>query len=170
MKKILFGLLYLGTVLTAEIINIPVTIEFVESNKTQIIDIRTQSEWQKLGVVKDAHLITFFDEKSQYDIDAFLEKLNHVVKKDEQFAIISNSSSRTKLVSNLLGHKLDYHVVNLIGGMEKLIKEGYRVEKYLPREQPLSFLAHQNPLNEKIATVEKRVASLNENNSTKELK
>jgi len=171
MKKILFGLLYLGTVVMAEITNIPVTVEFVESNKTKIIDIRTESEWRDLGVIKDAHFITFFNEKSKYDIDAFLKKLNRVIEKGEQFAIISNSASRTKLISNLLGHKLDYDVVNLIGGMEKLIDEGYEVQKYIPEEE-IALLKREKVKNEhiekeKIVILKKEVLALNDNNSTK---
>jgi len=177
MKKILFGLLYLGTILMAEITNVPVSIEFVESNKMKIIDIRTQSEWKDLGVIKNAHFITFFNEKSKYDIDSFLEKLNKVIEKDEKFAIISNSSSRTKLISNLLGHKLDYDVVNLIGGMEKLIEEGYKVQKYAPKDENLSLLKiekakkenikKENVEEEKIVLIEKEVLALNDSNSTK---
>ena len=51
-------------------------------------------------------------------------------EKDEEFAIICNTGSRTKLVSNFLGKKLDYKVVNLMGGMMKLLKEGFKPEFY----------------------------------------
>lgn len=114
----------------AKVTNIPVTVEFVKSHKMKIIDIRTEAEWREKGVIEDAYLITFFNEDSKYDIDSFLEKLDQIVKKDEQFAIICNSSSRTRLISNFLGKKLDYDVVNLIGGMEKLIEKGYKVKSY----------------------------------------
>ena len=130
MKKTLFGLLILGTTLMAKVTNLPVTVEFVESNKMKIIDIRTESEWKQMGVITDAHLITFFDENAKYDIKDFLKKLDKIVEKDEQFSIICNTASRTKLVSNFLGKKLDYDVVNLTGGMSKLIKDGYKVELY----------------------------------------
>jgi rhodanese-related sulfurtransferase len=133
MKRTLLGLLVLATTLMAEVTNTPVSKEFVESKKMKIIDIRTESEWREKGIIKDSYLLTFFDEQSHYDIDEFLAKLNKIVKKDEQFALICNSASRTKLVSNLLGRKLDYHVVNLIGGIDKLIKDGYKVEKYVPK-------------------------------------
>jgi len=132
MIKILFGLLILGVSLMAKVTNIPVTVEFVKSHKMKIIDIRTEAEWKEKGVIEDAYLITFFDEQSKYDIDSFLKKLNNIVKKDEQFAIICNSSSRTRLISNFLGKKLDYDVVNLIGGMDKLVEEGYKVKVYNP--------------------------------------
>ncbi len=153
MKKILFGLLFSATIMVAEVTNIPATIDFVTSNKMKIIDIRTQSEWRDMGIIKNAYLLTFFDENSKYNVKDFISKLNKIVKKDEQFAIICNTSSRTKLISNLLGNKLDYHVVNLIGGMDKLIKDGYMVAPY-PREQEatvqsidLNSSTTQNPLN-----------------------
>ena len=134
MKKTLFGLLFLGSLLMAKVTNLPVTVDFVESNKMKIIDIRTEGEWKQMGTIKGAHLITFFDEKASYNIKKFLKSLNKVVKKDEQFAIICNSASRTKLVSNFLGKKLDYDVVNLTGGMEKLVKDGYKVVAYEPNK------------------------------------
>ena len=130
MKKTLFGLLILGTTLMAKVTNVPVTVEFVDSNKIKIIDIRTEGEWKQMGVITNAHLITFFDENAKYDIKEFLKKLDKIIEKDEQFAIICNTASRTKLVSNFLGKKLDYDVINLTGGMTKLVKDGYKVEVY----------------------------------------
>jgi len=130
MKRILFGLLFFGTILMAQVTNLPVTLEFVKSNEMKIIDIRTKGEWKQMGTIKDAHLITFFDEQSKYNIKSFLEQLDKVVEKDEQFAIICNTASRTKLVSNFLGNKLNYNVVNLTGGMMKLLRDGYKVEAY----------------------------------------
>jgi len=134
MKKTLFGLLFFGTMLMAKVTNIPVTVDFVESDKMKIIDIRTEGEWKQMGIIKGSHLITFFDDKAQYDINEFLKALDKVIEKKEQFAIICNTASRTKLVSNFLGKKLDYDVVNLTGGMVKLIKDGYKVESYTPNK------------------------------------
>ena len=130
MKKTLFGLLLLGSTLFAEVIDRPATIEFVKNPKMKIIDIRTEGEWIETGVIRNAILLTFFDKKGAVDIDFFLKKLNKVVNKDEQFAIICNTGSRTKLVSNFLGKKKDYKVVNLMGGMMKLFKDGFEPEYY----------------------------------------
>ena len=150
MKKTVFGLLFFATILVAEVTNLPVTIDFIKSNNMKIIDIRTQSEWRDMGIIKNAYLLTFFDEESHYNIKKFTKKLNKIVKKDEQFALISNTSSRTKLVSNLLGHKLKYNVVNLVGGMEKLIKDGYKVTPYPKDEATIQSMelnsTTQNPL------------------------
>ena len=130
MKKIIFALLLLATSLMAELTQVWATPEFADKN-IKIIDIRTPAEWKETGIVKGSYTITFFDEKGNFNVKNFLTQLNMAVKKDEQFALISNTSSRTKLVSNLLGHKLNYNVVNLVGGMDKLIKDGYKVTPYL---------------------------------------
>lgn len=132
MKKSLLGLLLLGATLFAEVTNTPASIEFIEANKMKIIDIRTQGEWVQMGIIKDSHLITFFDEKYGYDTEAFMNELNKVVDKDEQFAIICNTGSRTKLIANFLGNKQDYHVVNLTGGMMQLFQQGFKPEFYDP--------------------------------------
>ena len=128
-KKIL-GAVLLSSVLFAKVTNVPATTAFVEETKMKIIDIRTKGEWVKMGIIKNAHLITFFDERYGYDAKAFLEELNAVVKKDEEFAIICNSGSRTKLIANFLGVKNSYNVVNLTGGMMKLLKEGFNPAHY----------------------------------------
>ena len=130
MKKTLLGLFLLGSTLFAEVTNIDATTTFVNETKMKIIDIRTEAEWKQMGVIKGAYLITFFDEKYGYDTEAFLKSLNKVIEKDEQFALICNTGSRTKLISNFLGNKLDYKVVNLRGGMSKLLQEGFKPEAY----------------------------------------
>jgi len=130
MKKTLLGLLFLGSTLFAEVTNIPATATFVNDTKMKIIDIRTEGEWKQMGVIKGASLITFFDEKYGYDTEEFLKELNKVIDKDEKFALICNTGSRTKLISNFLGHKMDYKVVNLTGGMSKLLQEGFKTESY----------------------------------------
>ena len=130
MRKTLFGLLLLGSTLFAEVIERPATVEFINNSKMKIIDIRTEGEWIQMGVIRNSILLTFFDERGGVDTDLFLEELNTVVTKDEQFAIICNTGSRTKLISNFLGKKLDYKVVNLTGGMMKLFKDGFEPEFY----------------------------------------
>jgi len=135
MQKILLSLLLLSSTILAEVSNVEISREYIEKNKIKIIDIRTQSEWEKMGVIKGAYFITFFPEIGECNPKLFMQGLKRVVDKDEQFALISNTASRSKLVSNFLGKKNNYKVVNLIGGMKQLIKEGYEVEIYEPKKQ-----------------------------------
>lgn len=129
MKKILFGLLLTGSILLASLQNVLVTPKFVDK-KIKIIDIRTPAEWKETGIIKDAYTITFFDEQGNFNVENFLKKLNMAVKKDEQFALICRTGSRTTMVSQFLSDKLGYKVINLKGGIMKMIQEGYKTVPY----------------------------------------
>ena len=102
---------------------------------TKIIDIRTPGEWMQTGIVAGSYPIMFFDEQGRFDVEGFLKQLNSVVKKDEQFAIICRTGSRTAEVGSFLGNRLGYHVINLAGGIQKLMQEGYQPVMYLPQNK-----------------------------------
>ena len=72
----------------------------------------------------------FFDEKGKYDVTKFLAELNKVVEKDEQFALICRTGSRTSDISKYLSTEFGYNVINLGGGMMKLMHEGYKPVAY----------------------------------------
>jgi len=84
------------------------------------IDIRTKSEWQTTGIVKDSVLLTFFDEKGFYDIEKWLKEFQKIVKnQNEKFVLICAHANRTKVVGNFLRDKLGYqNVLELCGGIE----------------------------------------------------
>ena len=161
MQKILLSLLLLSSTILAEVTNTEISRDYIEKSEIKIIDIRTQSEWEKIGVIKGAYLITFFPEVGECNPKLFMQELNRIVDKDELFAVISNTASRSKLVSNFLGKKNNYKVVNLIGGMKKLIKEGYEVEIYDPCKKRES---------EKKKEVEKKVLTKTEIAKKEEVK
>lgn len=126
MKKMLLGLFLLGSILFAGIKDVEVTPRFIKTTKLKIIDIRTESEWVRYGIIKEAFLLTFFDRFGDYDIDAFTKKLDNIIDKGEKFAIIDHAGGRTKLLSHFLGNERSYNVINLKGGMVKLLKQGYK--------------------------------------------
>lgn len=103
----------------------PIDINIVNS-KTKIIDIRTPSEWRETGLVKGSVPIMFFDEAGNYNVEKFLNDLDKVVKKNEEFALICNSGSRTKVVGQFLGNQLGYRVIDLTGGIQ------YAIAKKIP--------------------------------------
>ncbi len=53
-----------------------------------------------------------------------------IVKRDEKFALICRTGSRTTMVSNYLGNKLKYRVINLKGGLMQLMRLGYKTVPY----------------------------------------
>ena len=130
MSKISLIIALFSTLLFAELRHVDVDKEIVKSG-IKIIDIRTEAEWKETGVVENAIPITFFDEQGRYDAQAFINELNKHVKKDREFALICRTGNRTAAVSELLS-KQGYKVVNLKGGIKRLMSQGYTPEPYRP--------------------------------------
>jgi len=128
-KKSIWGVLLLATSLFAQLKTVAVTPEFFKST-IKVIDIRTPMEWRETGIVKGAYTLMFFDEKGNYDVAAFKSALDKIVKEGETFALICRTGSRTADISRFLSSKFGYNVINLDGGMMKLMREGYRPVKY----------------------------------------
>ncbi len=131
MKKIVLGILVFSVFLFAEVQHITATPDFFEK-EIPVIDIRTPGEWKQTGIVKGAHTIMFFDERGGYNVDAFLAELNKVIKKDQPFALICRTGSRTAMISDFLDKELGYKVINLRGGMVELTRHGYKSSPYQP--------------------------------------
>ena len=129
MNKILWIVFFGITFSMGQLQNVWATPAFVEKN-IKIIDIRTPNEWEDTGIVKGSYTIMFFDEKGAFDLKKFLRKIDKIVKKDEQFALLCRIGSRTGTVANFLSYKLHYNVINLKGGITKMIKEGYKTTPY----------------------------------------
>lgn len=95
-----------------------------------VIDIRRVEEWQQTGVVKDSHLITFFDKKGNYDVQTWLEKLAPIASTDEPFILICRTGNRTGTVGNFLDKRLGYSkVYNVEKGITDWIAKGKPVVK-----------------------------------------
>ncbi|SFV62188.1 rhodanese-like domain protein [hydrothermal vent metagenome] len=131
MKKILIIIAILASSLSAQLQEVLVTKSFLDKNKNiKIIDIRTPSEWKETGIIKGSHTIMFFNERGQYNINKFVSDVNKIVKKGEKFAIICRTGSRTATIAPYLSDKLHYNIINLKGGITKLIREGYKTTPY----------------------------------------
>ncbi len=118
-----------ATSLHAEVINVDVQElqELVDSGMP-VIDVRRPDEWSKTGVLKDSHLLTFFNKNGTYDVDGWLQKLHKVVAKGEPFVLICAVGGRTATISNFLDKKLGYEQVhNAKGGIRDWIKQGLEV-------------------------------------------
>jgi rhodanese-related sulfurtransferase len=83
-----------------------------------IIDIRRAEEWRQTGVVENSHLLTFFDQRGQYDLNKWLAELDKIVNKDESFILICRTGNRTGILSRALSDQLGYRrVYNVTEGI-----------------------------------------------------
>ncbi len=132
MHKWLLALLLTTTAMMADYTAQPIDQKIIDS-KIKIIDIRTPSEWKTTGLVKGSIPIMFFDEKGNYNLEAFIAELNKRVQKGEHFALICNSGSRTRMVGSYLGQKMGYNVVDLQGGIQYAMTKKIPLEPYKPK-------------------------------------
>ncbi|MCX6072754.1 MAG: rhodanese-like domain-containing protein [Campylobacterales bacterium] len=131
MQKWLLALLLTTTAMMADYTVQPVDQKVIDS-KIKIIDIRTPSEWKTTGLVKGSIPIMFFDERGNYDLNAFVTELNKKIKKGEHFALICNSGSRSRILGAHLGQKMGYNVLDLQGGIQSAIAKRIPLEAYKP--------------------------------------
>ena len=128
MSRLMLGLFMISTFMLAGVKTANVTPELVKSG-IKIIDIRTEPEWVQTGIVEDSITITFFDARGNYDAQKFLDTISGYVNKGEEFALICRTGNRTTAVSDFLG-KNGYDVINLKGGVKRLMQQGYTLKKY----------------------------------------
>jgi len=95
----------------------------------EIIDIRRVDEWKKTGIIEGSKMITFFDEKGNYNIQEWLSSFSQVVKdKDTTFVIYCARANKTKIVGNFLTQELGFkNVYELKGGINNgWIEKGFQ--------------------------------------------
>jgi len=129
MLKQFFIVILLVTSIFAKVQHTYADKNFFSKKNIKIIDIRTKQEWIEEGIVKNSHLITFFDEKGSYNIPEFMRALEKVVNKNEPFALICRTGSRTRLVSDFLD-KNGYKVINILGGIVYSRATGVKLVQY----------------------------------------
>jgi len=119
-KKLLLALILTLNIASAKMQTMDETqLEEAMKNSVVLIDIRRVDEWKKYGIIKGSKLLTFFDEKGKYDIEAWLKEFKKLVKtKDQKFVLICAHANRSKVVGNMLADQLKYSkVYDLKGGI-----------------------------------------------------
>lgn len=77
-----------------------------------LIDIRREFEWEETGVIAGSHLITFFDERNKYDLDAWLTAFDKVADRDKPFILICRQGIRTRKLGRFLDGRQDFRDVH----------------------------------------------------------
>ena len=95
-----------------------------------LIDIRTNSEWQNTGIIKNSKLLTFFDRDGKSDVKSWMNKLREMAKKDQPLIIICKSGRRSGIVSDMLVNEENYsEVYNANSGIMAWINSGLETTK-----------------------------------------
>lgn len=85
-----------------------------------LVDIRQPHEWVETGVLPNALLLTFNDP------DSFLRELRPHLEPGQPVALICRTGNRTARAAQLVAGELSVPVVDVAGGMFRLIGAGYK--------------------------------------------
>ncbi|MGI3183961.1 rhodanese-like domain-containing protein [Nioella aestuarii] len=85
-----------------------------------LVDIRRPEEWQDTGVVEGALLITYADR------DSFLSEVRPHLQEGQSLALICRTGNRTSRASRQIAGLVDVPVIDVAGGMVRVLAEGYR--------------------------------------------
>ena len=93
-----------------------------------LVDVRTQSEWQQTGIIEGSHLLTFWDEKGDYDAAQWLAELMKVAGREQPVALICATGGRTAVIADFMDKQLGYiKVYNVTYGIVPWLQEGRNV-------------------------------------------
>ena len=103
-------------------------LEQLSQDQVILIDVRRQDEWRRTGVVENSHLVTFFDQRGNYDAAAWLGKINAFSNPDDTIVLICQTGSRSGVIANWMAGQLGYSAVyNLQPGIVEWIGRGLPV-------------------------------------------
>lgn len=83
-----------------------------------LVDIRRPEEWRATGVLPEALLLTY------EGTDGFLAALAPHLAAGKPLALICRTGNRTSRAASELGQRLDVPVIDIAGGMLRLLAEG----------------------------------------------
>jgi len=106
-----------STNLTLEALSGP---DLASDQNTLLVDIRRPEEWKQTGVIEGALLVTY---ESPED---FLRTVTPKLVNGQRLALICRSGNRTSHASRQIAGLVDFPVVDIDGGMLRVLGEGYR--------------------------------------------
>ena len=109
----------------------PRIVEKMIEDNIVMIDVRRVDEFKRTGVIKNAHLLTFFDEYGEYDIEKWMGEFEKLVTSKEQtFVLICAHANRTRTIGNFLIEQEYKNTAHLYGGMALWMQELREVIAY----------------------------------------
>ena len=90
---------------------------------TLLVDIRHPEEWKETGVIEGALLVTYKSPES------FLKIVAPKLVNGQRLALICRSGNRSSRASQQIAGLVDFDVVDVQGGILRVLREGYRPVK-----------------------------------------
>ena len=94
--------------------------DLARDDSVLLVDIREPEEWQDTGVIDGALLVTYADR------DSFLAAVRPQLQEGQSLALICRSGNRTSRATRQIAAVVDIPVIDVAGGMRRVLSEGYR--------------------------------------------
>ena len=91
-----------------------------------LVDIRRPEEWVQTGVLPNAVLLTYEHFSSP---EEFLDALAPHMQPGQPVALICRTGNRTSRAARALAERMDVPVIDVMGGMFRLMGAGYSPER-----------------------------------------
>ena len=88
-----------------------------------IVDVRRSSEWEQTGVIPNSILLTFFDEKGDYNYHQWYEKLRLEINESKPVILICRSGKRSKIIAQMMNENFDHVIYNAKRGIISWVDE-----------------------------------------------
>ena len=109
----------------------PKSVEKMIDDNIIMIDVRREDEWERTGLIKNSHKLTFFDNYGNHDIEKWMKEFKKLVPKYNQtFVLICAHGNRTRSIGNFLIEQGYTNTAHLFGGMALWQQELKEVVKY----------------------------------------
>jgi len=109
----------------------PRIVEKMIDDNIVMIDVRREDEFKRTGVIKNAHLMTFFDKYGNHNIENWMNEFKKIItSKDQTFVLICAHANRTRTIGNFLIEQGYKNTAHLFGGMALWQEELRKTSKY----------------------------------------
>ena len=131
MKIVIVIFILFTKFVNAEVININNNeLSNLIEKEIKIIDVRTQSEWKSIGIIKGSYLISLLNKNKKFIFEEWYEMFKNQFDNNKSIIFICASGVRSNYISHLVKKKEpDLIVFNLKKGINNWIRSGYKIEK-----------------------------------------
>jgi len=101
-------------------------ISLQKNKEALVVDIRTEQEWAKTGIIPNSHKLQFFSSRGKYNAEKWLADLNKLkTSPDQPVILVCRSGARSGQVGNMLAKQLGMsNIYHLSHGIMSWIKAG----------------------------------------------
>jgi rhodanese-related sulfurtransferase len=102
----------------------PKIVEKMINDNIVMIDVRREDEFKRTGVIRNSHLMTFFDDFGDYDLEDWMANFEKLVpSKNQPFILICAHANRTRTIGNFLVEQGYKNTAHLYGGIALWLQE-----------------------------------------------